>query len=154
MTKPKATKDAGYEPRYDIPKYTHSPNWKEDLKHGKKGEQIVKQFLEAVDNGSFEVKFDRYRNGRMAVETEQNPRGKGWKPSGLSVTEADWWVYMFSPTGFVMVSTNRLRKYIKVHGASLERRDFAPMSQNPARGFLLYPEHVHELLNSSEFDDD
>ena len=138
---------------YDIAKWSRpAPNFARDLAHGKEGEAIVQQFLDCLHEGSFEVKYDRYRNGRMVVETEQNPRDTGWKPSGINVTKAKWWVYMFSPTSFVMVSVPRLKKYIKVHKKSLERRDFATGTSNPSRGFLLYPEHVQEMMNSSEYD--
>ena len=84
--------------RWDIPA-TQQYNFKNDLQYGKKGEQITKDFLEAISTGSFEVKTDRYRNGRMVVETEQNPRDTGWKPSGLNVTLATWWVYIYTLDG-------------------------------------------------------
>ena len=139
--------------RYDIKTWSRpAPNFARDLAHGKEGEAIVESFLDALHKGSFEVKYDRYRNGRMVVETEQNPRNTGWKPSGLKVTKAKWWVYMFSPNSFVIVGVPRLKKYIKAHKSSLERRDFAAGSNNPARGYLLYPEHVQEMMNSSDYD--
>lgn len=49
-------------------------NWKNDLKIGQIGQDIVKQFLECLDNQLIEVKKDMYRNGRMVVEIEQNPQ--------------------------------------------------------------------------------
>ena len=61
------------ESRWDIPK----PNFKKDLEFGKQGEDQVKGFLQGIVNGSFEVKSDRYRNGRMVVEVAQNPRKHG-----------------------------------------------------------------------------
>ena len=81
------------ESRWDIPA-TGKYNFKTDLAFGKKGEDQVKRFLQGIVNGSFEVKSDRYRNGRMVVEIAQNPRKHGWKDSGLMVTEAQWWVYV------------------------------------------------------------
>ena len=58
--------------RWDIPA-TQQYNFKNDLQYGKKGEQITKDFLEAISTGSFEVKTDRYRNGRMVVEHDDKP---------------------------------------------------------------------------------
>ena len=70
------------ESRWDIPK----PNFKKDLEFGKQGENLVESFLQGIINGSFEVKSDRYRNGKMVVEIAQNPRQHGWKASGLMIT--------------------------------------------------------------------
>ena len=76
------------------------------------GESIFQSFLESLDDSLFEVKKDFYRNGRMVVEVEQNPNKKGWKPSGLMVTKAKWWIYLFSDDAFVAVEVDRLKKYI------------------------------------------
>ena len=58
---------------FDIP--TRTFDFKKDLTYGHEGEMLVDGFLEALSSGSFEVKSDRYRNGRMVIETDQNPRG-------------------------------------------------------------------------------
>jgi hypothetical protein len=78
---------------YDIPPNKY--NFHVDLKFGKKGEALVESFLQALSGGAFEVKTDRYRNGRMVVEIMQHPRRKmrpdgteHWQPSGLMVTKA------------------------------------------------------------------
>lgn len=137
----------GYEPRYDIPQY----DFTRDLAHGEAGEGIVKDFLDAMSTGSFEVKFDRYRNGRMAVETDQCPRGKEWKKSGINVTTATWWVYMFSPTSFIIVSVIRLKNFLRLNADILQKRDLA-RGENPSKGFLLFPEHVQDLMNNADYD--
>lgn len=142
----------GWNPSHDV-KYTSSrkPNWKNDLAIGKMGETIFQEFLESLDNEMFEIKFDQYRNGRMVVEVEQNPRGKGWKPSGLMVTKAKWWIYLMSPDAFVAFEVERLKKYIEVN-SQMEKKTFAAYSENPARGYLLYPEDVSKLLSSDLYD--
>ena len=139
---------SSYQPSHDI----DGPNFNRDLAFGLQGEEIVRQFLDSLDAAKFEVKYDRYRNGRMAVETNQNPRNEGWKPSGINVTEADWWVYLFSPGGFVMVEVARLKRYLRMNHGLFEKRDFAKESDNPARGFLLFPQHVQDLLTNNEYD--
>lgn len=138
-----------YEPGQDIPKY----DFTKDLAYGEQGEATVKTFLEALSAGSFEVKQDRHRNGRMVVETQQNPRGKGWKDSGINVTQATWWVYIFSPAAFVVVEVARLKKYLKRnHWEESDKKIFAPNSDNPTKGFLLMDYHVKELLSDTEYD--
>ena len=54
----------GYEPRFDF---------QADLAYGEHGEDNAKELF---GSGAVEVKSDRYRNGKMVVETEQKPAGK------------------------------------------------------------------------------
>jgi hypothetical protein len=137
--------------RWDIPA-SQQYNFKNDLAFGKKGEQITKDFLTAIATGSFEVKTDRYRNGRMVVETEQNPRNSGWKPSGLQVTLAEWWVYVYALDGsIVVIKVDRLKRYIATLPEK-RTKTFAPMSNNPAKGFLLLPEEVIDLMTNPIYD--
>lgn len=88
------------------------------------GEKIVEGFLNCLDKSLFEVKFDQYRNGRMVVEVEQNPGGKGWKPSGLMTTKAKWWIYVFSPQAFIAVEVDRLKKYLQIND-KMTKKEFA-----------------------------
>lgn len=131
-------------------------DFRKDLEYGHKGEKLVTDFLDAMESGSFEVKTDRYRNGRMVIEMEQNPRRKGeWIPSGIQVTKAKWWVYVFTLDGaFIMVSVDRIKRYIAQRqlGAK-DYKEFARGSQNPARGFLLEPSDVADLMTSPDYDE-
>ncbi len=101
--------------KWDIKENTF--NFAEDLKYGQLGEGRIRNMLENLVEGSFEVKSDRYRNGNMAIEMRQNPRRCGkWVPSGLQVTKAQWWVYIFSMDGgFVIVAVDRLKRFIKAN---------------------------------------
>ena len=117
------------------------------------GESIFQSFLESLDDSLFEVKKDFYRNGRMVVEVEQNPNKKGWKPSGLMVTKAKWWIYLFSDDAFVAVEVDRLKKYIN-NNSSLKKMTFAAQSTNPTKGFLLMPEDISSLISSEQYDKD
>jgi hypothetical protein len=87
----------------------------------------------------------------MVVEVEQNPNNKGWKPSGLMVTEAHWWVYVFSPQAFIAVEVARLKKYLEINN-QIEKMVFARWSNNKTRGYLLLPEDVNKLLCSDLYD--
>ena len=133
----------GYNPQFDFVT---------DLEYGQQGEQNIIGFFESFNAGAVEVKADRYRNGRMAVETHQKPAGGDWKPSGINVTTADWWAYRFAPDAFVMVSVPRLKNYLRVNKDTLQKRMFAPDSNNPAQGYLLFPQHIQELLTSERYD--
>jgi hypothetical protein len=141
------------ENRWDFPAERRY-NFQDDLKFGKLGEQVTRDFIESIVNGSFEIKTDRYRNGRMVVETHQNPREKGWKPSGINVTQAKWWVYVYCLDGaFIVVDTNRLRRFIETLPGS-RMRMFAERSSNPSRGYLLKPDEVMHMLIDPSFDDE
>jgi len=137
-------------------------NFQDDLEYGRQGENLVAGFLDALSDGNFEVKSDRYRNGRMVVETNQNPKAiigddgaPLWVPSGINVTTASWWVYIFSPDGaFVVVSVSRLKKYLiknKNMFNESTKINFGG-ADNPARGFLLYPDDVQDLMTNSRYD--
>lgn len=135
---------------YDIRK----PNFQSDLKYGQQGEALVQQFLEDISSGHIEVKTDRYRNGRMVVEVSQNPKGRGWKPSGVMVTEAKWWVYQYNLDGaFTLVSVARLKRYIETNKDKMELRTFGTKGDNHTRGYLLMPEDVTDLLINAEYDE-
>jgi hypothetical protein len=139
-------------------------NFLKDLKYGKQGEKLVSNFLSSLDDRAFEVKTDRYRNGRMAVEIQQNPRREldengeqKWKPSGVMVTKAHWWVYVYTLDGnngaFVVVSVKRLKKYIKKNKSRFPVTDFAKNSDNPARGYVLQPEDVMDMMINPQYDE-
>jgi dipeptidase len=137
---------SGYQPSHDIDKFVFS----EDLKFGQRGEQMFTEFLEDLESGSFEVKYDRYRNGRMVVETEQNPRNEGWQLSGINVTTAMWWIYVFAPHTFIAVQVPRLKKFLRAN--KLPKTSFALNSENPARGYLLYPKQITDLMTNKDYD--
>jgi hypothetical protein len=135
-----------------------------DLKFGKKGEKLVEDFLDAMSDGSFEVKTDRYRNGRMVLEMTHNPRKKLddegkplWTASGLAVTKAKWWVYVYTLDGsFVIVSTDRIKRYLKANKERFNPKkyhSFAWSSSNPSKGYLLEPEDVMDMMINTEYDE-
>ena len=137
---------------YDIVyKSSREPDWDNDFKLGKDGEALLKNFLDSLDNASFEVKNDQFRNGKMVVEMEQNYKETGWKPSGLATTTAKWWVYVYSPASFVAVSVERLKRYIKINDG-MQLKLFAAKSYNPTKGYLLLPEDVNKLMSSELYD--
>lgn len=136
-----------YEPRYDIPAY----NFDADLAHGLQGEEIVKEFLTTLSNGAFEVKYDRYRNGRIAIETDQYTPAGEWKLSGINVTTAEWLVYMQTQQTFTIINIPRLKRFLRINKRTIGKRGLAK-GDHPTMGYLLMPHHVHDLMNNPEYD--
>jgi hypothetical protein len=93
----------GYNPDFDI-----------DLSIGQLGEHLFDTFWEELHRtGRVEVKVDRgaWRTGNHYVETAQSSDGEHYRPSGINVTKAHWWV-VASPSdfGFVCVRTDVLKR--------------------------------------------
>lgn len=146
----------GYDKRFDIPPPKSPINFKNDLEYGKIGEAFVSAMLDSLVNGSFEIKTDRYRNGSMVVETDQNPGLKGWKKSGINVTEAKWWVYVYALDGAItIVDMDRLKRYLRINKHLFNegtKRMMAEKSDNPTKGFILKPRHVMDMLINRKYD--
>lgn len=146
---------------YDIPGKKF--DFKKDLEYGLQGESLVNEFLQVISDGDFEVKSDRYRNGRMVIETNQNPRAAKdangnlvWVPSGINVTTAKWWVYIYAPEGaFVVIEVSRLKRFLRFnsHKFCEETKINLGGADNPAKGFLVYPEDVMDMLYNKQYDE-
>jgi hypothetical protein len=150
-----------YNKHFDIPE--KSFDFANDLAFGHSGESFVKTFYNSVIQGSAEVKTDRYRNGRMVVETNQNPRRKTdvfghpvWDLSGINVTTATWWIYVYSlNSSMIVVSVERLKNYLRMNKETFNsstKRVFAEKSDNPSKGFLLEPQNVMDMLYNQQYD--
>lgn len=148
----------GYNPDFDIapPSSARQFNFKNDLQYGQIGETLVASMLDALANGSFEIKTDRYRNGNMVIETDQNPNLKGWKKSGINVTKAVWWVYVYALDGSItIIHIDRLKRYLRINKQLFNegtKRIFAENSENPAKGWILKPRHVMDMLINKKYD--
>ena len=148
-----------YNPRFDIA----SSRFKADLQFGEQGEELIKTFISNICAGNIEVKTDRFRNGKMVVETQQHARHNEfedanhfWKISGINVTSADWWVYVFSLEGsFIVVKTARLKKFLRLNKHLYNEATkilFAQESDNPAKGWLIQSAQVTDLLINPIYD--
>ena len=147
-----------YNPKHDIPEGARVSNFVNDLEYGMIGEGLVGEMLDALVAGSCEIKTDRYRNGNMVIETDQNPRNQGWKKSGINVTNAKWWVYVYAlDGGMVIVNVERLKRYLRANKGLFNeqsKRNLAPNSENPAKGFILNPQQVMDMLINPNYDAD
>lgn len=136
---------------YDIP-----PNFLQDLAHGEQGEAAIKQFLQDLSQGAIEVKTDRYRNGRIVIETNQKPIGQDWKPSGINVTTATWWVYQYHLDGaFITIRTDRLKRYLRANKQRYNehtKQTMGTKGDNPTKGWLLQPEEVQDMMLNPAYD--
>lgn len=150
-----------YKKEFDIDE--KSFDFASDLAFGEAGESFVKEFYRSVIQGSAEIKTDRYRNGRMVIETNQNPQNavdeKGirvWKLSGINVTTAQWWIYVYAiEQSMAIVSVQRLKKYLKSNRELFNENTkvvFARNSDNPAKGFLVEPEQVMDMMYNQKYD--
>jgi hypothetical protein len=88
-------------------------NFDIDLNFGQIYEEKIRELFEG--EGSIEVKTERdiwADTGNIAIEI----RSRG-KPSGLSITEAKWWIQVFTVDGDVkfmlMFRVDNLRKAVK-----------------------------------------
>ena len=92
----------------------------------------------------------------MVIETDQNPGLKGWKKSGINVTKAEWWVYVYAlDGGMTIVHVERLKRYLRLNKHLFNeetKRNFAEGSDNPAKGFILKPRHVMDMLINKKYD--
>ena len=146
---------------FDLPSRTF--NFKDDLAYGESSEELVKNFLDSLSDGAFEVKSDRYRNGRMIIETQQNPYcskdSKGnqiWHNSGINTTKAKWWVYVYSDEGaFVVISVERIKRYLRYNARKFNEKTkkvLAKTGNNPTKGFLLFQDDVIDLLKNKKYE--
>jgi hypothetical protein len=118
---------------------TYEPKFDHDYQYGRQGELLIGDALAALRDGQgrIEVKRKRYLDGKIYVELLQDPGGTGkrWKPSGLNVTDAEWWVYVVGETGVLLFfPTDLLRWAIKTDaGRPCAEKD----GDNPTEGRLL-----------------
>ena len=94
-------RNPAYEPRFDI-----------DYKFGEQAELWVSDIVASLNTDRVEVKHDaRFADtGNVYVETLCLRRGK-YRPSGISTTKAEVWVFVLEAgTSCVVVSTETLKR--------------------------------------------
>lgn len=117
----------GYEPRFDI-----------DGPYGHQGELWYLTVLDAMTTGSVEVKTDDVfgRTGNLYVEYEADKGARGlYEPSGIAITEADFWAFKLGPSPACLVmSTDLLRAFVATPGI---RTASCVRGSCPTNGYLL-----------------
>lgn len=121
-------------------------NFDIDLDFGKVYEDKIRELFEG--DGSIEVKTERdiwADTGNVAIEIKS--RGK---PSGISTTEAKWWIHNFTIEGdmkFSMIfKVDKLRKAIK-HMYANELASIVKGGDNNTSELVLAPISTLILLN-------
>jgi hypothetical protein len=115
---------------------THNgPNFDIDLERGQIGEDLHKEFL----LGKHEVKtdFKAMETNNFYIEYNQL-NGNGYKPSGIEVTEADFWVEA-SPLakGGFYIKMEFLRALIKKNNYPVRPQPKRNQHTNASVGYLI-----------------
>lgn len=112
----------GYEPRWDL-----------DYEVGRQGELFVRDIIESLGKDAIEIKTDEkaVHTGRVYIETQCLFRD-GWKPSGITTTEADYCAYVVGGSLVIVVPTRLLRQAIS-HGIPAECKK----GTHPTKGVLM-----------------
>ena len=125
-----------YEPRFDI-----------DYQRGLIGERLVGSFLEALSGSRIEVKTDHrvLETGNVFVETHQQVFGQDWKPSGINVSEVEFYCFAGpSSNGFITIKTALLKE---LAGASPRANvNSRSTESSAARGRIVRVSDILELI--------
>lgn len=114
-----------------------------DFSFGRVGEQLVESLL--TEGKRIEVKRDRKWNvtGNVYIETECFfTKNNAWAPSGLSVTEAEYWAFVLNKT-VIMLPTSTLWQAVKTYGRGIT----CEIPPNLSRGYLV---KVVDLIEASK----
>jgi hypothetical protein len=123
------------------------PNWDIDTPWGEAGQRYVQDVLSWPGVAKIEVKRKRRFDAKIYVELEQNPFGKGWRPSGLAVTESELWAWVVEDTGaFMLFRAEHLRAALTqshrwIRAANEEDGDC------PTRGALIDAPSLFEWIS-------
>lgn len=104
-----------------------------DFSYGRKGEQLVEELL--TDGKRVEVKRDRkwHLTGNVYIETECFfTKNNAWAPSGLAVTEAEYWAFVLKKT-VLMIPTDVLWYAVNNFGRDIS----CEIPPNISKGYLV-----------------
>ncbi len=104
-----------------------------DFSFGKAGEQLVSDLL--TEGKRIEVKRDRKWNitGNVYIETDCFfTKSNAWAPSGLSITEAEYWAFVLNHT-VLMLPTTTLWEAVRKFGRDIT----CEIPPNLSRGYLV-----------------
>jgi len=86
----------------------------------------------------------------------QDAKTNNWQLSGINTTKATWWVYVYTLNGaFVIIDVQRLKRYLRRNPSLFNwetKRTFGNKTNNPARGWLLEPSQVIDLMTNPAYD--
>jgi hypothetical protein len=114
-----------------------------DFSFGRDGEQLVEDLL--TEGKRIEVKRDRKWSitGNVYIETDCFfTKSNAWAPSGLSVTEAEYWAFVLNRT-VIMLPTEVLWSAVRTYGREIT----CQIPPNLSRGYLV---KVVDLIEASK----
>lgn len=116
----------GYQPKFDI-----------DYQVGHQAELWVQDIIRALKTERVEVKYDARleQTGNVFVEYQCLHDGQNWVPSGIAVTDAEFWVFVLHQSiSCVIVRTHELK--IAVRRLWRQPRNLVPCNRgsHPTRG--------------------
>lgn len=114
-----------------------------DFSFGREGEQLVEDLL--TEGKRIEVKRDRKWSitGNVYIETDCFfTKSNSWQPSGLSVTEAEYWAFVLNRT-VIMLPTQVLWKAVRNYGREIT----CEIPPNLSSGYLV---KVTDLIEASK----
>lgn len=87
---------------------TYGPKFDKDLRDGEAREDA---FVHVLLKAKVEHKHDRKceETGNLAIEYEQVCSDGQTRPSGIAITEADWYAIEFAPDTWVLIPIERLK---------------------------------------------
>ena len=112
-----------------------------DFGYGRAGEQLVEELL--TKGKTIEVKRDRkwHATGNLYVEVEcWYQRSQSWQPSGLSVSEAEYWAFVLEH-GVLMVPKSHVEYALRQYGREIT----CEIPPNRSKGYLIT---VNDLLEA------
>lgn len=104
-----------------------------DFSYGRKGEQLVEELL--TDGKKVEVKRDRkwHLTGNVYIEIECFfTKNNEWAPSGLAVTEAEYWAFVLKRT-VLMLPIDVVWYAVKTFGRDIT----CEIPPNISKGYLV-----------------
>lgn len=118
----------------------HSGSFNHDLSFGEESEDWVKSLF----TGSFkvEVKSDRRAlvTGNLYIEVYSRS-----KPSGISTTDADYWIYKIDGIDTtIIIPTSRLKELVKTHYKGLFKHGG---DHDSSRGVLIPIKEIFSVNN-------
>jgi hypothetical protein len=117
-----------------------------DFAYGKEGENLVEELL--TKGKTVEVKRDkRWKDtSNLYIETLcWYNKSQSWEPSGLSVTEAEYWAFVLEGSTFI-VPTSVLRKTVEEYGREIA----CFIEPNNSKGYLITVEQLLILIKAGE----
>lgn len=117
-----------------------------DFKRGAQGEIFVDDVRKMLADGSgtIEVKTDDkfIESKRLYVEEECRGRDGIWRPSGLAVTKAHLWAFVFGEQpGMMVVETEWLRRAVVEAKQHPSNRVECKYGENPTKGTCVSINH-------------